>query len=108
MLGVNVRALTMSRDLVRTTYLPEGTGDTFDAGEWAYGISYARSLTDKFSAGITANYFQTGLADVKGKSTNFDFGPLLDIGVMGAKIGMSIHNIGSDLAFLHSKGKIPT
>ena len=33
MLGVNVRALTMSRDIVRTTYLPEGTGDTFDAGD---------------------------------------------------------------------------
>src|SRR5512145_813273 len=60
MLGVNVRALTMSRDIVRTTYLPEGTGDTFDAGEWAYGISYARSLTDKFSAGFNINYVQTG------------------------------------------------
>src|SRR3990172_8727898 len=46
MLGVNVRALTMSSDIVRTTYLPEGTGETFDAGEWAYGLSYGRSLTD--------------------------------------------------------------
>jgi len=108
MLGVNVRALTMSRDLVRTTYLPEGTGDTFDAGEWAYGISYARSLTDKFSAGISANYVQTGLADVKGKSTTFDFGTLYDIGVLGAKIGMSIQNIGSDMTFLNEKVKMPT
>jgi hypothetical protein len=107
MLGVNVRALTMSRDLVRTTYLPDGTGDTFDAGEWAYGISYARSLTDKFSAGITANYVQTGLADVKGKSTTFDFGTLYDIGILGAKIGMSIQNIGSDMTFIDEKVKMP-
>lgn len=107
MLGVNVRALTMSRDIVRTTYLPEGTGDTFDAGEWAYGLSYARALTDKFSAGFSVNYIQTGLDDVKGSSTTFDFGTLYDVGVMGAKIGMSIQNIGSDMTFIDEKVKMP-
>jgi hypothetical protein len=107
MLGVNVRALTMSRDVVRTTYLPEGTGDTFDAGEWAYGLSYARALTDKFSAGFSVNYVQTGLDDVKGSSTTFDFGTLYDVGVLGAKIGMSIQNIGSDMTFIDEKVKMP-
>lgn len=107
MIGVNVRALTMSRDIVRTTYLPEGTGDTFDAGEWAYGLSYARALTDKFSAGFSVNYIQTGLDDVKGSSTTFDFGTLYDVGVMGAKIGMSIQNIGSDMTFIDEKVKMP-
>ena len=107
MLGVNVRALTMSRDIVRTTYLPDGTGDTFDAGEWAYGLSYARALTDKFSAGLSVNYIQTGLDDVKGSSTTFDFGTLYDVGVMGAKIGMSIQNLGSDMTFIDEKVKMP-
>jgi hypothetical protein len=32
MLGVNVRALTMSRDIVRTTYLPDGNGETVRRG----------------------------------------------------------------------------
>jgi hypothetical protein len=107
MLGVNVRALTMSRDIVRTTYLPEGTGETFDAGEWAYGLTYARALTDKFSAGISLNYIQTGLDDVKGSSTTFDFGTLYDVGVLGAKIGMSIQNVGSDMTFIDEKVKMP-
>jgi hypothetical protein len=107
MIGVNVRALTMSRDIVRTTYLPDGTGDTFDAGEWAYGLSYARALTDKFSAGLSVNYIQTGLDDVKGSSTTFDFGTLYDVGVMGAKIGMSIQNLGSDMTFIDEKVKMP-
>lgn len=107
MLGVNVRALTMSRDIVRTTYLPEGTGETFDAGEWAYGLSYARALTDKFSAGFSVNYVQTGLDNVKGTSTTFDFGTLYDVGVLGAKIGMSIQNIGSDMTFIDEKVKMP-
>jgi len=107
MLGVNVRALTMSKDIVRTTYLPEGNGETFDAGEWTYGLSYARALTDKFSAGFNINYIQTGLDDVKGKSVAFDFGTLYDIGVMGAKIGMAIQNIGSDMEFVEEKVKMP-
>lgn len=107
MLGVNVRALTMSRDIVRTTYLPEGNGETFDAGEWAYGVTYARALTDKFSAGFSINYVQTGLADVKGTSTTFDFGTLYDVGVLGAKIGMAIQNVGSDMTFIDEKVKMP-
>ena len=107
MLGVNVRALTMSRDIVRTTYLPEGTGETFDAGEWAYGVTYARALTDKFSAGFSINYVQTGLADVKGTSTTFDFGTLYDVGILGAKIGMAIQNVGSDMSFIDEKVKMP-
>jgi hypothetical protein len=107
MLGFNVRALTMSRDIVRTTYLPEGTGETFDAGEWTYGLSYARALTDKFSAGFNINYIQTGLDDVKGKSVAFDFGTLYEIGVMGAKIGMTIQNVGSDMTFIEEKVKMP-
>lgn len=107
MIGVNVRALTMSRDKVRTTYLPDGTGETFDAGEWAYGLTYARSLTDKFSAGLSVNYIQTGLDDVTGKSTTFDFGTLYDVGIMGAKIGMSIQNIGSDMTFIEETVKMP-
>lgn len=107
MFGVNVRALTMSRDKVRTTYLPDGTGETFDAGEWAYGLTYARSLTDKFSAGLSVNYVQTGLDDITGKSTTFDFGTLYDIGVLGAKIGMSIQNIGSDMTFIDESVKMP-
>lgn len=107
MIGVNVRALTMSRDKVRTTYLPDGTGETFDAGEWAYGLTYARSLTDKFSAGLSVNYIQTGLDDVTGKSTTFDFGTLYDVGILGAKIGMSIQNIGSDMQFLDETVKMP-
>ena len=107
MFGVNVRALTMSRDKVRTTYLPDGTGETFDAGEWAYGLSYARSLTDKFSAGLSINYIQTGLDDITGSSTTFDFGTLYDIGILGAKIGMSIQNIGSEMTFIDESVKMP-
>ena len=107
MLGFNVRSLSMSSDIVRTTYLPEGTGETFDAGEWAFGLSYARSLTDKFSAGLNINYVQTGLADVKSSTFTFDFGTLYEIGVMGSKIGMEIQNVGGTMQFVDESVKMP-
>jgi hypothetical protein len=107
MLGFNVRALSMSQDIVRTTYLPEGTGETFDAGEWTFGLTYARSLTDKFSAGVNVNYLQTGLDDVKASTFLFDFGTLYEIGVVGAKIGMEIQNVGGTEQFIDESVSMP-
>ena len=49
-----------------TAYQPDpatGTGRTFDAGMMTAGLSYARSFTDKFSAGVTANFVHEGLAE---------------------------------------------
>src|SRR5262245_35135752 len=54
--GFNVRALTMPEMPVTTAYQPDGTGESFDAGYMSGGLSYARSFTDKFSAGVTGNF----------------------------------------------------
>ena len=59
-------------------YLCVATAASMD-GYTAFGATYARSLTDKFSAGLSVNYVQTGLDDVTGKSVTFDFGTLYDI-----------------------------
>ena len=58
----SVRSFWMDPQLVRTAYIPEGTGETFDAGTTTFGLSYARFFTDKFSAGFTLNYLHMGLA----------------------------------------------
>ena len=39
----------------QTAYRPDGTGLTFDAGYSSFGLTYARSLTDKFTVGVNAN-----------------------------------------------------
>ena len=50
-----------------TAYQPDptvGTGEEFDAGMMTAGVTYARSFTDKFSAGVTGNFIHEGLADL--------------------------------------------
>ena len=109
-LGVNVRSLYMDPMVETTAYQPDpyiGTGRTFDAGYMAAGLTYARSFTDKFSAGITANFIHEGLAELSQNTTSFDLGTLYDVGTMGMRIGMAISNMGTDVTFIEKKARIP-
>jgi hypothetical protein len=107
-IGLNARSLYMDAQAVRTVFRPEGEGRSFDAGDMALGLTYARSLTDKFSAGISANYVQSTLATYTGSAVVFDFGTLYSTGYRSLKIGMSIQNIGSDMKFIEDQVKMPT
>jgi hypothetical protein len=105
--GVHVRALSMQPMEETTAYQPLGTGRTFDAGMMAFGLTYARSFTDKFSAGFTANMIHEGLADLSQSNVAFDVGTLYDVGTAGMKIGMAISNIGSEIQFIDRSARIP-
>jgi hypothetical protein len=108
--GVHARALTMDPMVETTAYQPDpvvGTGNTFDAGMMAFGITYARSFTDKFSAGGTVNLVHEGLSDLSQQAFTFDLGTLYDVGTMGMKIGMAIANIGSQIRFIERDSRIP-
>ena len=107
-IAINARSLYMDAQPVRTVFRPDGEGKTFDAGDVAVGVTYGRSLTDKFSAGISANYVQSTLATYSASATTFDFGTLYDTGYRSLKIGMSIQNIGSDMKFIDDTVKMPT
>jgi len=106
--GVHARALTMQPMQETTAYQPYGTGRTFDAGMMTAGVTYARSFTDKFSAGITGNFIHEGLADLSQSSFAIDLGTLYDVGVAGMKIGMAISNIGGQIKFIDREARIPS
>jgi len=106
--AVHARALTMQPMEETTAFQPNGTGETFDAGMLAAGVTYARSFTDKFSAGLTANMIHTGLADLSQQTFSVDLGTLYDVGAAGMKIGMAIQNIGSQEKFIDREARIPS
>ena len=109
-IGVQIRALTMQPMVETTAYQPDpnvGTGNTFDAGMLAAGLTYARSFTDKFSAGLTFNFINEGLAEFSQQTYAFDVGTLYDVGTLGMKIGMAISNIGSQIKFIDREARIP-
>lgn len=107
-LAVNARSLYMDEQAVRTVFRPEGTGTSFDNGDVAVGLTYARSFTDKFSAGVSWNFIQSTLATYEATAYTFDFGTLYDTGYRSLRIGMAIQNIGSDMQFLDKTVKMPT
>src|SRR5206468_7284014 len=109
--GVHARALTMDPMVETTAFQPDpeiGTGSTFDAGMLTAGLTYARSFTDKFSAGVTANFVHEGLAEFSQQTFAFDVGTLYDVGTMGMKIGMAISNMGSQIRFIDRQARIPS
>ena len=108
--GVHARALSMAPMIETTAYQPDptlGTGEEFDAGMMTMGVTYARSFTDKFSAGVTGNFIHEGLADLSQQTFAFDIGTLYDVGALGMKIGMAISNIGSQIKFIDREARIP-
>jgi len=105
--GLQFRSLYMNPMDETTAFQPNGTGNQFDAGMMATGFTYARSFTDKFSAGGTANYIHEGLAELSQNTFSFDVGTLYDVGALGMRIGMAISNIGSQIKFIEREGRIP-
>jgi hypothetical protein len=110
-IGISLRSLYMDPMVETTAYQPDpfvGTGNTFDAGYMAAGLTYARSFTDKFSAGITANFIHEGLAELSQNTYAFDLGTLYDVGTMGMRIGMAITNMGTDVTFIERSARLPS
>ncbi|MBK8230551.1 MAG: PorV/PorQ family protein [Candidatus Eisenbacteria bacterium] len=106
--AVNTRSLYMDALPVRTVFRPDGNGESFDAGDIAVGVTYARSFTDKFSTGLSVNFVQQSLASYSADAYTFDFGTLYDTGYRSLKVGMAIQNIGSEMQFIEGSVKMPT
>jgi len=105
--GLNFRSLYMDPIIETTAFQPNGTGNTFDAGFMSAGLTYARSFTDKFSAGGTINFIHEGLADFSQQTYSADIGTLYDVGALGMRIGMAISNVGSQVTFIQKNARIP-
>jgi hypothetical protein len=109
--AIHARSLSMQPMVETTAYQPDpviGTGRTFDAGMMSVGLTYARSFTDKFSAGVTGDFISEGLAEYTQQTMAFDIGTLYDVGTMGMRIGMAISNIGSQISFIDRSARLPS
>lgn len=96
-LGVSVTSLTMPEEIVRTETNPEGDGRRWSYSAFSMGLSYARSLTDRFSIGLTAKYIHEGLWNMSSSGFAFDIGTIYTTTFNGLKIGASISNFGTKM-----------
>jgi hypothetical protein len=85
-------------EMNETTELhPFGTGRTFTFSDFLFGLSYARSLTDQFSFGVTAKYMQETVFDLSMRSLLFDLGTYYATGFNSIRFAMVVSNFGEDM-----------
>jgi hypothetical protein len=103
---------------------PGMTGRTFHPFSYLIGLSYARSLTDKFSTGITVKYAHESLfsgqtvtamvrqgvyEEVKTWAGGilFDFGVHYNTGFKSIQIASSVQNFGADVKYAIESNPVP-
>jgi opacity protein-like surface antigen len=96
--GLNATFLTMDEMERTTVFEPNGTGEMFDAGSYAFGLAYGRMLTDRFSIGFNVKYISEKIYHSSASGAAFDVGTMFDTQFSGIKIAMSISNYGAKMS----------
>lgn len=96
-LFISVTSLRVPEDKVRTFDYPEGNGQFWDAGSVAFGIGYAKSLTDRFSIGFQAKYIQESIWSSSASGFALDIGTYYITPFNDLVIGASVSNFGTKM-----------
>ncbi len=96
-IGLSVTALDYGEMEVTTEYFPEGTGETFTAGSYAMGLSFARNITNDFALGVTAKLVTENIYNSSASGFAFDIGTLFNTPFYGIKFASSITNYGTKM-----------
>jgi hypothetical protein len=95
--GVSATVLQTAEMDVTTPAMPMGTGETFTASSMALGVSYSRSLTDRFSIGGTVKYIHETIYNSSASGIAFDIGTFFETPFAGIRLGASISNFGTKM-----------
>jgi hypothetical protein len=101
--GIGVTVLDYG-DIIETAFPAAGdvdprTGKMLTASDLAIGVSFSRKLSDNFSLGGTAKFYQEDLAGVKASGVAFDVGTIFYTGYRSLRIGAAFTNFGPDVTF---------
>lgn len=96
-LGISVTNLDYGDMELTTLREPDGTGGSFSATDMSLGLTYAKSLTDRFAIGGTVKYIRQSIWNSSASTIALDLGVLFQSDIYGLKIGATITNFGSDM-----------
>jgi len=107
--ALSVNGLYTDEMKVRTPLQPDGTGETFYAGAYQIGISYARKMTSHVSLGGSVNYVKVALYDeFNENSFTFDVSVNYNTGYRGHRFALAIVNFGGNIRFVNEDYPMPT
>jgi len=96
-IGVSVNQVDYGEGDVTTAAQPEGTGEKWSASSIAVGLTYTRSLTDRFSVGGTLKYVSETVYNSSASALAVDIGLLFKTQLDGLRLGMNISNFGTEM-----------
>lgn len=99
-IGLSFTSLGVPEEIVRTETNPQGDGRRWNANSFSLGVSFARSLTDKFSIGGTFKYIHEGIWNEKANGVAVDVGTIYTTDLNNLKIGASISNFGTKMQLI--------
>ena len=99
-LGLMIDYFDLGEMEVTTLEKPDGTGETFQASDFAIGLGYARQLTDKVYVGVLAKYIYESIWMEYAYGFAFDISTIYNLEEKGIRIGMNISNMGPDMGIM--------
>jgi hypothetical protein len=96
--GISITSMRTPEMEVTTLENQNGTGETFDASSYAFGVTYSRRLTDRFSIGGTAKLISERIWHSNASGAALDIGTMFVTPFRGIRLGASIANFGSKMS----------
>jgi opacity protein-like surface antigen len=96
--ALSYKTLDFGKIAVTTFEQPDGTGATYSPGFFTLGVSYARSITDRVTAGLTTKLVNESILSTSATGIAVDFGVQYKFQSELA-LGVAIKNIGSNMKY---------
>ncbi|MBD3226395.1 MAG: PorV/PorQ family protein [Caldithrix sp.] len=93
-LGAMISSFSSGDMKVRTVEQPDGTGELFNTQDIMAGLTYSRSLTDKFALGFSVKYINQRIWHMSASTIAIDVGTLFTTPLWGIRLGSSLTNYG--------------
>ena len=95
--GVSVIYLGSDDIEITTVDDPDGLGTYYSLNDYAISVTYSRYVTDRLALGFSAKYIHEGFYRNKATALAVDIGSMLDTGLLGMKLAMSLSNFGGNM-----------
>lgn len=96
--GIDIKNLNFG-DIEETTEdFPDGTGVTYSPTFVVFGVSYARLLTDRIAAGVTAKFIHENVMQTGASSMAIDLGVQYSFG-NNLRLGVTMQNVGTKMQY---------
>ena len=96
-LAASFTSLAVPEQRVRTVLEPDGTGEFYDAQDFAVNLSVAARLISSFSIGVSGKYISQRIWTESASQMALDVGVYYQTPLSGLAIGASISNFGPDM-----------